>query len=192
MQQLLLVCVIFGLASRVVANGEGRSRTPRIAVVNSQPFHLEIVAGLVDATAPFRDTTTYFLDPAVFPRGDRNLGFIPWIQDVKCERAAWGLIAWIQDVKCERAAWGLLAWGLLAWIQDVKCEERAAWGLLAWIQDVKCERAVHAWIQASNVRGQHAWGMHTCMRSASDPAMQGLLAWIQDVKWERESSFSPC
>ena len=88
MQQLLLVCVIFGLASRVVANGEGRSRTPRIAVVNSQPFHLEIVAGLVDATAPFRDTTTYFLDPAVFPHGDRNLGFIPWIQDVKCERAA--------------------------------------------------------------------------------------------------------
>ena len=97
--QRLLLCVIFGLASRVVADGEGRSRKPRIAIVNSQPFHLEIVAGLVDATAPFRDTTTYFLDPAVFPRGDRNLGFIPWIQDVKCERTAWGLLAWIQDVR---------------------------------------------------------------------------------------------
>ena len=143
--QRLLLCVIFGLvSSRGYADGEGRSRKPRIAIVNSQPFHLEIVAGLVDATAPFRDTTTYFLDPAVFPRGDRNLGFIPWIQDVKCERAAWGLIAWIQDVKCERAAWGLLAWGLLAWIQDVKCE-RAAWGLLAWIQDVKHDSMSNSW-----------------------------------------------
>jgi hypothetical protein len=63
-------------------------RQPRIAVVNSQPFHLEIVAGLVDATSAFRGTTTYFLDPAVFPRGERNLGFIPWIQDVKCECGA--------------------------------------------------------------------------------------------------------
>ena len=127
--QRLLLCVIFGLvSSRGYADGEGRSRKPRIAIVNSQPFHLEIVAGLVDATAPFRDTTTYFLDPAVFPHGDRNLGFIPWIQ----------------DVKCERAAWGLLAWGLLAWIQDVKCE-RAAWGLLAWIQDVKHDSMSNSW-----------------------------------------------
>ena len=92
--QRLVLCVVFGLASRGYADDGGRSRKPRIAIVNSQPFHLEIVAGLVDATSPFRDTTTYFLDPAVFPRGDRNLGFIPWIQDVKCEREAWGLLAW--------------------------------------------------------------------------------------------------
>ena len=58
---------------------------PRIAVVNSQPFHLEILAGLVDATSAFRASTTYYIDPAVFPRGGRNLGFIPWIQDVNCE-----------------------------------------------------------------------------------------------------------
>lgn len=87
--QHLLVFVVFVLLCRGYADGGARSRQPRIAIVNSQPFHLEIVAGLVDATARFRDTTTYFLDPAVFPRGDRNLGFIPWIQDVKCERAAW-------------------------------------------------------------------------------------------------------
>ena len=65
--------------------GGYRALKPRIAIVNEQPFHLEIVAGLVDATARFRDTTTIILASQIFPRGERNLGFIPWIQDVNCE-----------------------------------------------------------------------------------------------------------
>lgn len=60
-------------------------RQPRIAIVNTMPFHLEIVAGLVDATLPFRNSTTIFLNPAVWPGAERSLGFLPWIQDVKCE-----------------------------------------------------------------------------------------------------------
>jgi len=59
---------------------------PRIAIVNSQAWHLEIVAGLVEATKAYRESTTYFLDPKIFPRGKRQLGFIPWIQHVICKR----------------------------------------------------------------------------------------------------------
>jgi hypothetical protein len=63
-------------------------RQPRIAIVDTMPFHLEIVAGLVDATAPFRNSTTFFLNPAVYPGGMRNLGFLPFIGDVRCETRA--------------------------------------------------------------------------------------------------------
>lgn len=83
-------------------------RQPRIAIVNSMPFHLEIVAGLVDATLPFRNSTTIFLNPAVWPGAERSLGFLPWIQDVKCEsmqlRVMHGAtqqpLAWLASTTC--------------------------------------------------------------------------------------------
>ena len=67
-----------GMANHAGEN-DGSTR-PSIAIVNSQPFHLEIVAGLVDATSRFRDSTTFLL-----AWGGRNLGFDAWIQDVKCK-----------------------------------------------------------------------------------------------------------
>ncbi len=60
-------------------------RQPKIAVVNTILAHNEIVAGMVEATAPFLNTTTYFLDPNIWPGKSSDLGFIPFIQDVKCE-----------------------------------------------------------------------------------------------------------
>lgn len=61
-------------------------RQPKIAIVNTMFFHSEIVAGLVEATAPFLNTTTYFLNPDIWPGKPSDLGFIPFIQDVKCEQ----------------------------------------------------------------------------------------------------------
>ena len=79
MIMFIVLCIGLGGADAAIREA------PRIAIVNSQPFHLEIVAGLVDATARFRDSTTYILAHDIFPGGQRNFGFIPWIQDVKCE-----------------------------------------------------------------------------------------------------------
>ena len=61
-------------------------RQPRIAVVNSRAFHLEIVAGMVDATAAFRDSTTFFLEHTILPpRHHDRYGFFSWIREAKCE-----------------------------------------------------------------------------------------------------------
>ena len=75
-------------------------RQPRIAVVNSRAFHLEVVAGMVDATAAFRNSTTFFLVPELLPPQHRDrYGSLSWIQDAKCEmiRPGWAsqlLIRW--------------------------------------------------------------------------------------------------
>ncbi len=71
--------------------GESAKRplqSPKIAIVNEHPFHQEILAGLVDATAQYRDTTTFFLHPDVFPREPRNYGLVPWLMDVVCKSHA--------------------------------------------------------------------------------------------------------
>ncbi|GAX80507.1 hypothetical protein CEUSTIGMA_g7945.t1 [Chlamydomonas eustigma] len=65
-------------------NSEIIVEAPRIAVINSQPFHLEVLAGLIDATVFFRNSTTFYMEPSVYPARNNDFGFLPWIQDVKC------------------------------------------------------------------------------------------------------------
>ncbi len=62
-----------------------RGNPPRLAVVNSMPFHLEVVAGLVDAAAAMQLSAAFFLNPAVWPGAERDLGFLPWVQNAICE-----------------------------------------------------------------------------------------------------------
>lgn len=60
-------------------------REPRIAIVNTAFFHMEVVAGLVEATAPFRASTTFFVhDDVLKDRGQANFNFMDIVKDVEC------------------------------------------------------------------------------------------------------------
>jgi hypothetical protein len=88
-----LLLILCGAARAAVGQKPGRARSlpiqPRVAVINNQYYHMEIVAGIVEATKAFRNSSIYFLNPEVFPGYRKSLGFFSWLKDdLKCESSS--------------------------------------------------------------------------------------------------------